>query len=121
LLDPRQACERALIAPRLGFGIGRAVQARDGLGPPPAQHEQRQRPVLERVLQPRDAGEHPRRVHFVRLLDEAVSALLEARHDPPRSNPTFSTVISASKRSLSPRSVSTPSKSWTPPERAADR
>jgi hypothetical protein len=66
-----------LVAERLGLGVGRAGQACDGLVPALAEHEEGQRPVLERVLQPR---EHPWRVDLVRLPHEALASLLEPRH-----------------------------------------
>ena len=69
----RSACASASVAP---------AQPRDRLAPALAQHEQRQRAILERVLEPRDARQHPRRVHLVRLLHEALAPPLQPRHHP---------------------------------------
>jgi hypothetical protein len=75
-----------------------------------SQPEERPRPVFRRVLEPGDPGPHPRRVPLVRFSTKR-SPHFSSVMSRSRSNPTFSAVISASNRSLSPRSFSISSRS----------
>lgn len=77
--DVRETREGALLVQPADLGVRRPADGTDWLGATLAEHEDRQRPVLEYLLEAFDVREDAGREQLIRLLDIAVAGEAHAR------------------------------------------